>query len=247
MKMKFPESIAFLWVRTQLSGLARLEAEGSGDPVQVVEEALSIVADYKKAAVKFLVGKPFVQDHLPKAKRASERLMSQADAIKVIDTKIVRAYEEEVAAWKEQISPYFTREPGSLEFGISPAEEMHRNFMEVPEGEYYEPSEDEYARFNGGLSEEFSDDEIVHSSESSIVGEVTPMEKPDNRWDEVFAKEHELYDALKAAVGAEEKGNVLRRAHTLAFPKVDSGKYGLIRPKYFYFLKTFAEAQLNAR
>lgn len=136
---------------------------GRGLNARQAEACFQTVSRWKRFFVMYMAKKPNLQARPDK--NGKQPLLGRRGAISLADNLFRIVYDAEVRALSEPaISPYWTREPGPIEFGRSLAEDefLPRQFAEVPTGPEYKPEEDEHAT-NWLLSEENEEKELVES------------------------------------------------------------------------------------
>lgn len=136
-------------------------------------------------------------------------LLGKEGASILADNLFRMYYDAEVRAMEENpVDPYFTRDPGPIEFGrsMADAEFLPRQFAEQPTGEFYLQSEDEHSiswkLVDGDF---FSDDEVVEDEEgfTQLID-----------WNE---RNERYFDLRQLLLHRKFSGEViLRKAHAMA-------------------------------
>jgi hypothetical protein len=140
--------------------LSMLEAHNIGGDPKKIEQAYHDIKNYKHYFIEFMQSKENTQlkqecnDNIklgiklnkPYKCNHKNHLLGREGASKLADSIIKAYYDTELRAFQEPSQNWaFTREPGNVEFGIlnHAPELMTRQVVELPQGEFFDPHEDE--------------------------------------------------------------------------------------------------------
>ncbi len=140
-------------------------------------------------------------------------LLGKKGAAELADVIFKIYYDNEIRALRETgISPYFSRDAGPVEFGESLSDEqyMARQFVEVPQGEFYLAKEDENATgFSLSDVSDFykSDDEVVETESGREI--IPDFSARNEKWGD-------MRRAVMRAPNQDARERLVREAENLA-------------------------------